>query len=344
MESTIRTTVIGSFPHREAHDALQALEKFPLSLPAWPQLPKRCFREAMVPQYSEGFPGVCIDDGNRRIWIERSDELLNAMASFYEALLGDSLDSFAVSPQYAAGLHAFLDAAKSAGTKLAHVKGQVTGPFTFGLSLNDNEGKAVWFDEQYRDIVVKGLAKKALWQARQLSELAENVLIFFDEPIFAALGTPAYMGIEDETVIAVVNECSDAVHEVGVATGIHCCGNMDWSLLARTSIDIISFDAYAYGDKVALYPEAINEFLERGGTLAWGIVPTGDAASIDRETTESLRSKIDALTKQFTQKGISEQKLRGQQILTPSCGMGNCTPESSEKVLHMLAELRDCAA
>lgn len=334
-----QTTMIGSMPHQDIDSAIELLKRFPLDIPVWPQLPKRSFKEGMMPQYSEGFPGIRIDEEERRIWLERNDELLNEMAVFFEDVLSDNIEKFTISTEYAIGFNPFIDFIKGQKEKLSIVKGQVTGPFTYGLSINDNEKKAIWFDEQYRDVIIKGLAKKAIWQVEKFKEYAENVIIFFDEPIFSALGTPTYIGIEDEEVVSTLNELSEPIHSTGAAVGVHCCGNMDWSLLAQSSIDIIAFDAYGYGDKLGLYPEAIDKFLTRGGVLAWGIVPTGNSEDIQKESGESLKSKIEALMELYVKKGMSEDRLRNQLIFTPSCGMGTLTPEDAETVLKLLSQV-----
>lgn len=334
-----QTTMIGSMPHQDIDSAIELLKRFPLDIPTWPQLPKRSFKEGMMPQYCEGFPGIKIDEEERRIWLERNDELLSEMAVFFEYVLSDAIEKFSISSEYATGFHPFIDFLKGQNEKLAIVKGQVTGPFTYGLSINDNDKKSLWFDEQYKDVILQGLAKKAIWQVGKLKEYAENVIIFFDEPIFSALGTPAYIGIQDEEVVSTLNEMAEPIHATGAAVGVHCCGNMDWSLLAQSSIDIIAFDAYGYGDKLGLYPEAIDKFLARGGVLAWGIVPTGNPEDIHKETSESLKSKIEALMESYVKKGVSEDRLRNQLIYTPSCGMGTLTTDDAETVLRLLLEV-----
>ena len=336
-----QTTMIGSMPHKTAQEAMDILQRYPLSIPVWPQLPKRSFREGMMPQYSEGFPGIKIDMDNKRIWLEQNDEFLNGMAAFYEDILSENIERCAISMEHAEGFHAFLEYMEKQEAKPAIIKGQVTGPFTYGLSINIPDSKAIWFDEQYRDVIVKGLAAKALWQAERLKKLAESVIIFFDEPIFSALGTPAYMGIDDETVVSVLNELSESLHKENIKVGVHCCGNMDWPLLAQSNIDIINFDAYGYGDKIALYPDAIQSFLGRGGTLAWGIVPTGNPEDIRRETSESLKNRVEELLEQYVKKGISEERLINQRIFTPSCGMGTLTEQEAGKVLELLHGMRE---
>jgi len=336
-----QSTMIGSMPHKAAEEAYDLLKRYPLSIPAWPQLPKRSFKEAMIPQYSEGFPGIQVDEKGKRIWAQYDEDLPNRMAIFYENVVAENLGAFGVSEEYAAGLHYFLHQLETRSEQLPFVKGQVTGPFTFGLGLNDQERKAVWFDEQYRDVVLKGLSMKAKWQVQELKKYAQNIMIFFDEPILSALGTPAYMGIEDEHVIEGLNEVANAAQDVGAIVGVHCCGNMDWGLLARTDLNIIAFDAYFYGEKVALYPEEINAFLQRGGVLASGLVPTLDVQKLHEETPESLQQKHEKLIQSFVKKGIAENLIRSQILFTPSCGMGSgsLSLEDSRLVLELLLKI-----
>ena len=334
------STMIGSMPQKTPEEALKFLDKYPLNIPVWPQLPKRSFKEAMIPQYSEGFPGIKIDEESKKVWIERDDTFVESMTEFYEKVIDGNIDAFSISEEYASGFHKFIDQFKS-GNKAPILKGQITGPFTFGLGLNDNTGKPVWFDEQYKDIVLKGLTMKALWQIKKLKAYTDNVIIFMDEPILSALGTPAYMGIQDEEVVNCLNEIAEAVHKAGAKLGIHCCGNMDWGLLAKTSLDIIAFDAFYFGEKLALYPEEIKTFLSRGGILAWGLIPTSDAAKLYTETADNLKNKYDSLLKVFTDKGISKEDIVKSLLLTPSCGMGTLSAEESSIVLRLLKDVTD---
>jgi methionine synthase II (cobalamin-independent) len=333
------TAMIGSLPQKTPQEALAALGNNPLGIPTWPQLPKRSFKESMTVQYSEGFPGIVIDEKNKKISIDRNGPLLDEMAVFYDNVIAENTDAFAISSDYAAGLHAFIEERSKLGMRCPLIKGQVVGPFTYGFSLDDNDCKAVWFDDQYRDVVIKGIAMKALWQAKKLSPFADKVVIFMDEPIFSALGTPTYMGIENEHVVSCINEITEQLHAVNALAGVHCCGNMEWSLLTQTSLDILAFDAYGYGDKVALYPEAINGFLGRGGILAWGMVPTALSETIAVETPESLARRMRELESLFTAKGVSLELLRKQRLLTPSCGMGNLTEAEAQRVLQLLGQL-----
>ncbi|MBN1643272.1 MAG: methionine synthase, partial [Dehalococcoidales bacterium] len=61
--------MIGSLPHEDVDKAVAVVMRYQKEIPAWPQLPKRSFRENMYAQYSEGFPGVVIK--NDKIYVDR---------------------------------------------------------------------------------------------------------------------------------------------------------------------------------------------------------------------------------------------------------------------------------
>jgi len=331
--------MIGSMPHKRADEAFEVLEAYPLDIPTWPQLPARSFVEGMIPQCSEGFPGIKIDVEKKTIRLVRGDGLLEAMTEAYEAVIARHSDFFSISKDFAEGLYRFLER-KGNGDPLPVVKGQVTGPFTFGLGLNDDEGRAIWWDESYRDLIYDGLALKGVWQVEKLKETADNVIMFCDEPILSALGTPAYMGVRDEDVVEGLNRVIDRVKAAGAMVGMHCCGNMDWAVTSRANLDIISFDAYEFGEKSTIYTAEISNFLQRGGYLAWGIVPTGDPDAIAGESVDSLLERMERLINLFCGAGIEENLLRKRSLYTPSCGVGSLPEDAADKVFELLAGLK----
>jgi hypothetical protein len=109
--------------------------------------------------------------------------------------------------------------------------------------------------------------------------------------------------------------------------------------LVEAGVDIISFDAYGFGETIGYYPDRINKFLESGGVIAWGIVPTSE--KILQENPDSLAQRLEALIKNLAQKGISENLIWEKCLLTPSCGTGSMPEELSDRVFATLAELKD---
>jgi len=324
------TTGIGSLPHRSAIEAVE-LTLSSVDVPFWPQLPALGFQEQMIPQYSEGMPGLRIDMEKERIWVERDEE---EIARFYET--SAEMQAIAVSHDFAHGMHAFSLRIKS--RRFPMLKGHVTGPLTFTLGLKDSEDKAVFFDEELRELSLMLLKGKARWQVQQLRQHADDVIVFIDEPILSALGTSAYMGVSPEETARMLDEIAETITLAGGIPGIHCCGRADWPLVLGTSIRILNLDVYGYGHTLAMYPEETTAFLERGGVIAWGIVPTGD--EIAGEDESSIIKLFDERKDQLAER-IPEDLLMGGIMLTPSCGAGSRTVEEAVKIFQILIALKE---
>ncbi|UCG82188.1 MAG: methionine synthase [Dehalococcoidia bacterium] len=321
-------TAIGSMPHVDPHEACsQVLTHLP-EIPAWPQLPQRSFLENMYVQYSEGFPGVKLED--KRIWVDRSQDLSKTLEQLYSDYLDDNSNNRAISHEYAAGLHIFINTAKKEGIKA--VKGQVTGPFSFGLTVADQDQRPVLYDEILADALAKHLRLKATWMEKLLSAISPNTIIFIDEPYLSSLGS-AFVSIPREQVIALLEETLGGINGL---KAIHCCGNTDWSLILQTSIDILSFDAYSYGESLSLYPSEVKEFLERGGVIAWGIVPNEEPV-LPGESESSLLDNLEDKMGLLAKKGIDPDLIRSRCLITPSCSLASLSADEAGKALELTA-------
>jgi hypothetical protein len=333
MLQSFGTTGIGSLPHSDPLEACRVIFDS-VNIPFWPQLPRRSFLELMVPQYSESFPFIKIEDGNIHT-LEKIDEA--ALASFYEAV--ESKSGFLISKEYAAGLYAFIDILAKNKQKLDIIKGQVTGPITFTLSLTDNQKRPIYFNEEMRELALELLKGKAYWQIKTLHPYAEEVLIFIDEPILSALGTSTYIGVDTAEVSRLLSELINHIKASGAIAGIHCCSKADWSLVLSSQPDVFNFDAYFFWDTIALYPEEIKGFLNNGGFIAWGIVPTTDA--IRGITLQDLREQLERGLSSLEKIDIPKDILRKQLLLTPSCGTGSMEVNDALRVFSLLKELRN---
>ncbi len=309
-------------PHTDPGEATSSVLSY-LDIPAWPQLPKRSFLENMYAQFSEGFPGIVID--GERAYVDRSQDLDEQLGRLYTAYLDNDVDGHGVSPEYAAGLHALL-----ARKVEKAVKGQVTGPISFGLTVTDQNRRALLYDEVLADALAKHLRLKASWQERMLREVSPNTIIFVDEPYMASFGS-AFFSLSREKVVTLLEEVLGGIKGL---KGVHCCANTDWSVLLSTSVDILSLDAYSYAQPLSLYPAEVNSFLERGGVIAWGIVPSSEA-SLDEETMESLTERLEEAMGLLTTKGIPFELLIRRSLITPSCGLGSLSIEAATRALEL---------
>ncbi|MDD5093717.1 MAG: methionine synthase [Dehalococcoidia bacterium] len=322
-------TAIGSMPHVDPLEACSIVLANLKEIPVWPQLPNRSPLEEMYAQFSEGFPGAALK--NDQVYVDRSGDLSAPLEELYSAYLSNDLDSYAISPKHAAGLHEFLRLKPKPGFA---VKGQVTGPITFGLATTDQNRQPILYDETLADALAKHLRLKAAWQERELAKLSPHTIIFVDEPYLVSLGS-AFVALSENTVITLIDEVLDGISGL---KGIHCCGNTDWSTVMKTSIDILNFDAYAYGESLALYPGDLKAFLDRGGILAWGIVPS-DEKSLSGETAPRLAERLQKLMRSLAAKGIRYDILVEQCLITPSCGLATLSAEAASRALELTSEV-----
>ena len=323
----LRSVAAGSLPHTDSVAACQ-LALSTLDIPTWPQLPRLSFLENMYVQYSERFPGVVIE--NEQIYIDRDRDLDPELEALYVAYLMNDLEHAAISEDYAAGLHCFL---KMDGEHPALIKGQVTGPVSWGLMVADQNRKPVLYDDILAEAVAKHLRLKATWIEQELRKLSPQTIIIVDEPYMSSFGS-AFVSLSREQVIAAMEEVFAGIEGL---KGVHCCGNTDWSLLLSTTVDIVNLDAYQYADALALYPDEVSEFLDRRGIIAWGIVPASD--QVHEETVDSLWERFHQALALFTDKGLHQDDLLSAALVMPSCGCGSLSVETAERILVLTGEL-----
>lgn len=331
-------TAIGSFPHDDPGRACDLILRCIPQIPTWPQLPALGFREGMEIQYSEGLPCVVIDEASGRMYFNTAGDTSAELADFYERYLAGDLDSFAISPAFSRGIYEMETRLRANGAvRPEYFKTHVTGPLTMGLGRTDENKRAIYYNDMFRDVVVKGLEMKARWLLKRFGFLGCTQICFIDEPILSAFGSSTYVSVERPDVVRCLSEVVEAVHAEGAIAGTHCCGNTEWTMLIDAGVDIISFDAFQYGETIAYYPDQLKKFLENGGALAWGIVPSSAAAA--GETPESLSRRLDGLIERLAAKGIDADLLRQRCLLTPSCGTGSISEDLSVKVLDLLSSL-----
>jgi methionine synthase II (cobalamin-independent) len=332
MRFNCAATSIGSFPQSDAVRASELVLKHFPELPCWPQLPKRSFFEGMYVQYTENVPYAVIDEAGKRIYFSLEGDHDEEVQLFYQRFVEEDVQSFPITERNAAGLYAVRNLKDRINQcRPLYLKGQVTGPISFGLTVTDEKRRPIFYDESLREILVMALKMKALWQIDFLKAVYPDVMLFIDEPYLASVGS-AMISLKEQDVLEVLGDLVRTIKSRGAASGIHCCGNTDWSLLMDTGVDMVSFDAFNYGDSFFLYPEKLRAFLDRQGVLAWGIVPT-DPACGERGSVNSLLSIMETFMSDLQKKGFSSEEVLTRSVVTPTCGLASLTEE--EAVLAM---------
>lgn len=331
------TLAIGTVPHTDPAAAVDFMLSHHPVCPSWPQLPRADFREGMYIQYSEGMPAAVVDAAGRSIYFD-SGTAPEAMAEFYEHYLAGEVEFCAITADYARAFPLLMERLPLPEARF--VKGQVTGPASFGLTVTDESRQPILYHADLFEAIVKTLALKGRWQAERFREAAPSLtpIVFFDEPYLTQVGS-ALISLPEEQVVATLDECFAAVDGY---TGIHVCGGTDWGLLTRTGTDILHFDAADHHQEFLIYEKELAGFIERGGMIAWGIVPT-DERAWDRsagELVEGVLRQAETVAG-FCGPGIDTGDILRRSFISEACGMGTLAIELAQRCFTLAVEVSD---
>lgn len=336
IKDSLRVTGIGSVPFVDADEACELILEFCPQIPYAPQLTKRDPRENMFLQFSENLPCLVADCEKKQVLFDDTQDREKRLLEFYDYIAHNCYDYFRISPEYAQGFYRLLE--KCGKRKNLFIKVQITGPVTYLLSVTKRDRQSLIFDNEFAEVITLGLAMKGLWQAQEIRKTGKTPILFFDEPSLWGMGS-AYMPVSDEKIVFLIDSLVSFIKErdKDLLLGLHCCGNTDWRMVFDSGVDIVSFDAYSFGDKLSLYPQEIKQFLHRGGFIAFGIVPTSEYK--EGITEDELHDKFIYVLDGFEQKGIHRELLLNNAIFTPACGMGPLPSRDAERVLRLTASL-----
>lgn len=323
-------TGIGSFPFTSIDETIDFIFSTSPEIPFWPQLPKRAPSENMYTPFLAPVPCVVSSPEKDTAFIDTTKT--EGIESFYDHFFNDDIDSFAIPEEDIPGFYRFLDRVNEVSGKARFIKGQLTGPFSMGLGLKDEEGKPIIYNPSFYDIIKKALHMEARWMVRMIRSRypEKEVIIFFDEPYLVSFGS-AYVSISKDETIGLINE---VITGVDAKRGIHCCGNTDWSILFNTEIDLVNYDAWSFFDTIFYYHDDLIRFLNRGGRVAPGIVPSSE---------EVLGAKPEDLRKilaSFQEKMASLAQVSADDVfVTTSCGLGSLKPDEARRAMELLKTL-----
>ncbi len=299
------TTAMAVMPQTDVQQALDLA--LSLDVPFWPQLPNFSYYEDMYVQAAEHFPGIVLDVEKKTLSFSMTkfiDEFEEAMSRF------DDPTFFDISKQYSVVYHEFL--ARHLADRSA-IRGQLEGPISFGFNVLDQDERPILFDDTIRPFLMEFMAKRINIQLTRLKERNPNAFMFIDEPglqfIFSAMS--GYGEQKAKT------DLDNFFTMVDGPRGIHLCGNPDWDFLLNLDMDILSLDIYTNAEIFAACTGSIKKFLDRGGILVWGIVPTGYEI-FAKESLGFLIMKLEGIWQHLGKKGVEIEQIIAQSMLSPA--------------------------
>lgn len=324
------TTAMAVMPHKNVERALEMA--LSLDIPFWPQLPHYSYREDMYVQASEHFPGIILDLENRTLRFSMEKFL----SEFEETLSHlDEPEYFDISREYSVVYQRFLDMDLS---ERPAIRGQLEGPISFGFNVVDQDDRPILFDDTVRPFMLEFMARRVNVQLNRLKKRNSNAFMFIDEPGLQFL----FSGMAGYGDAAARKDMEAFFQMIERPRGVHLCGNPDWDFLLGLDLDILSLDVYTNGDVFVSYANSIRRFLERGGVLVWGIVPT-NFEPFEQEDTASIEKRLEGIWHSLGKSGIELEYLISRSLLSPAtCCLVNPDGEKTvEKAFEMTKKLSE---
>lgn len=264
-EAKCKTTAMGIMPHRDIDRALEL--SLSLDIPFWPQLPNVSIYEDMYIQTSENFPGITVDKDKGRLLFD-TKRFQDELEGYF--LKMEDPDTYALSKQYSLVFDRFLE--KDLSNYIA-IRGQVTGPVSFGFKVLDEDLKPIIYNDEVKSILFDFIQNKVNHQYELLKTKNSNAFVWVDEPglgyIFSGLS-----GYNDQQA---KKDYLDFVQGIKGPKGLHLCADVNLPYLLELGVEILSFDAFQIGFMPEQYAKSVFDFLKRGGIISWGIVPTNSS-------------------------------------------------------------------
>lgn len=327
-KGNLMTTAMGNMPHKNKGKALELALN--VDMPFFPQLPKYDYHEDLYVLAADGFPGMRVDFDNE-VLVFSTEKFMEELPVYLEK----KDDEKYLQPSARSTI--FYDFLAKELSGYPAIRGQGMGPMSFGFRIVDEARKPIIYNEIVRETLYDFFAAKLNAQFHMLREKNENVFIWLDEPGLEVLFT-CFSGY---TNLAAQGDYQTFLDKIEAPVGIHLCGNPDWSfLLSGVKIKMLSMNSYGCGAMFTRYYSEIDEFIKRGGIIAWGIVPTLRKHFAEEDIIK-LEAKLEEMWGFLESKGVDKKLLLENSMLTPAtcCMVNDDVDETVNNAFVLLKEL-----
>ncbi len=305
-DASCKTTAMGIMPHRDVDRALQLT--LSLDIPFWPQLPHVSYYEDMYAQFSQHFPGITIDEANKKLSFDSSR--FERELPEYVAHMSDP-DTFLLTERYSVVYHRFLNLELSGYTA---IRGQLIGPVSFGFRVVDENKRPIIYNDDVRAILYDFITRKINAQNRQLREKNRNAFVWLDEPGLSWV----FSGLSGYSDVQAKNDYRSFLSDVEGVRALHLCASVNLDYLLDMGTNLLSFDAYQMKLMAKGYAAAVSKFINNGGIICWGIVPT-DSDNQGIQTPQSLAELLIEYWKVVSENtGITLKEIARNSLLAPA--------------------------
>ena len=319
-EARCATTAMGIMPHKDVDKALDLA--LSLDIPFWPQLPHVSLYEDMYVQTSQNFPGIEINFDKGRL-VFHTTKFEESLEDYFTKM--ERTETYALTSEYSVVFQKFLS--KNLQSYKA-IRGQITGPVSFGFKVLDENLKPIIYNEEVKTILFDFIQKKVNLQYQELKKKNPNAFVWVDEPGLGYVFS-GFSGYNDQQA---KEDYYNFVQGLEGPKGLHLCAEVNLPYLLELGIEILSFDAFQIGFMPKEYTQSVAEFIKKGGIISWGIIPT-EFKALETQTPEKLASLLSSYWEVISENtDLSLDQIAKQALIAPArCCLVDITIETAER-------------
>lgn len=231
--------------------------------------------------------------------------------------------------------------------KYRYFKMQTTAPATMCFSTRGSDGKQLVSPQMFR--FYSSLMKRiAQGLANHIAPSVQNTIHCQDDPSLGYFIELIDSGQAGNLTVKHVVQSTDNLYPDGIIPAYHYCD--DWRDLERDGwyilwdsrpkimhIDLVSYKPILETEQA----EKINQFFEKGGGLALGVLPNIDDGFSD-SVIEVLKRNLGSAVANFVKSGVSIELLGKASMISTQCGLSRASSKLTREIhssSHMFPEI-----
>ncbi|MBE7702959.1 MAG: hypothetical protein E7Z89_02785 [Cyanobacteria bacterium SIG28] len=305
MKYISRCIPMGALPYEDETAIIRMMTKLFVDIPFLPLLPKMEPDNTLFFRTLDKVPGIVMHEKGFSLK-PRSKALEAEFAALDKTFNNPSmelLDAYAVESVF---MEKYLEIIKKFKPKEACIN--FLGPFTISQMLNGAADDQLLLDKYYRKIFIQAVCVKALWAIEKVKQYCPTtkLIIIFEEPLLNKFGVLKRENEEvtSELITNLFSRVIEKIHSAGALVAIHCNDKCDWRIPIDAEVDIVSFDAYNNPNSLSIIPEAVENFLAKGGRINWGIVPVMTENMVKTMTIDLVAKRFFATLDSLIKAGV----------------------------------------
>ncbi len=295
-------------------------------------LTQRAPRERALALTAAGFPGLTLDREHERAIVDNQaaeHELGRVGLAYLQAERAAGMPP----PDQVAAVTEMLRHLDPARPQLT--RAELLGPVSLALQIVDEQEQPSAYNPPMREALSQHLALRAAWLCEHIATHAGGAVIWLDEPFLDALNSP-FCPLDWEAGLGLL---ARSLADLPAPRGLCLVGTTNWADVLALPVDVIGFDAYEHGAGLIRAAGAVAGFLERGGVIAWGIVPA-DAAALAQERVETLVGRFESTVEYLAAAGnLSAAHLRAAALISTNGSLAHLAPELATRAATLCREV-----